>query len=114
MFQNMMGEAQSSEDTSFNNFTDKFALSFSKNCALTDSAIQELSTFIYDFLLKIKKIRSTNSDRLINEQKRVELRVSFEKGLKEKFGNCVYKNYKRYIDRYPDKVPKRNTGRKRE
>ena len=79
---------------------------------MSDSTRQELSKFTYNYLFEIKKIRSINTDDFIYAQKRVELKTAFERDLKEKFGNCVYKKYRKFISgRYPDRVSNRITER---
>jgi len=90
-------KAQSPTDSSRNKFANKFASTISGDCASIDSLTQELSKFIYQYLFEIRNIRTTVSDRLICGQKTGELRSAFGKGIKEKFGNCVYSNYKKII-----------------
>lgn len=102
-------QAQSSEDSSWKKYSEKIALMLSKNCSLNDSARRVLPDFCYKYLFEIKNIKKTTSDELIWAQKRLELNNVFETGLKEKFGNCVYKNYKKIVGthRYPNRLPNR-------
>ena len=103
-------EGQPQKDSSRNKIADKLALMMAKNCALNDSAVQVVSDFCYDYLIEIKKLGSANADVLIRAQKTAQLRTAFQKELKEKFGSCVFKNYRKIIDRR-NRDRSRNKGR---
>lgn len=103
-------KGQPLKDSSRNKITRILALSMSKDCGLNDSALQLLSNCCYHYLIEIKKLSTANADVLSRAQKTTELRAEFQKELKEKFGNCVYKNYKQISDRrYRDRS--RDEGR---
>ena len=113
-------EAQPLTDSSRNKIAGNFSLTISRNCPLSDSTNQELSNFVYDYLIKIKEIRSVYTDRLICAEKTALLRTGFERELEDKFGNCVYKNYKKINGgcvlpvRRKENMLNRITGRTRE
>ena len=105
-------KAQSSEESSLNKFTERLVSAISRDCKLNDSTKRKLLKYFYEYLVELKRIRIANEDKLICMQKIAEVRMAFLSGLKEKFGNCIYKNYKKIIDhRYPDRSPNRITGR---
>jgi hypothetical protein len=73
---------------------------------------KELSSYFHDYYLKLKKLRSSKNDQLELYANLMPIRMTFLKGLKQTFGNDVYRCYQKITTPccYPDrKKPNRIT-----
>jgi len=82
-------------DTSQNKSIDRIVSGIAAKCQLTDSTKKELSAYFFSYYLKIKKIRNDPKKEMSCFGDLSSLKNDFLDALKKKFGEDVYKYYKK-------------------
>ena len=98
VFASLNVNAGSIKDSAQNSLIDRIVSGIAAKCQLSDPTKKELSTYFFSYYLKIKKIRSDPKKEMSCLGDLRTLKNNFSEGLKKKFGECVYKCYKKFTE----------------
>ena len=87
--------AEYSKDSTQSNIINRIVSAIARKCHLNDSTKKELSNHFYSLYLNLKKLKNEEEDKLIFFSKLYPLKKNFLEGLRKKFGEEVYRSYKK-------------------
>jgi len=82
------------KDSTQNNILDRIVSVIAKDCRLADSTKKELSNYFYSYYFKLRKEQKRGSS--VGHPNLSSLKFDFLEGLKTKFGEDVFRCYKKF------------------